>query len=686
MSRRWLLLMPLLGGCVKQAPPPWVGALSVQGPDARYRGLALDNDLYLDPDTRSADGARRLAMTLETRLETDVLQWWHFLPGGQLLDERPVLDPTSFDEDAATIRRFFVERGFLHAEVTWEVVPLHLNVGRMPGVRVRNLREVVFHVEQGPLVSVSRVVVTGVSDLPAPLQLRLASATAVRRGRYDGARLARTKLDMLGILQGAGYPEATVTPTRTPLDADDEVVVTVEVSPGEPCGCDGVGIEGLEAVRATPLLRRLARPLSEGKLLSRLRLPEELSLQASFAEARFPATERWAPGDPPLRLEVTEAPRREVVPVGTIDIGNRFYAAQGGVRWTVRHLGGSLLSVQGRTEVGYSLLPSRLSLNDDHGPLVEHAAELVVPLHVLEPVQLFVGSEGAMRVNTGMHSVSGAGGLGVRWRPSTSTSLSLGVWGGGWHHFPFEGQRVRFDRAFADEAPDSFALGGPTLQRSYALLETRLHAEVDLRDRPVDPNSGLYGVLDLSPVMLARGRSWFRSELDLRGYVPLLPRALTLALRVNTGLLVRYGRGTALGLHGSRFFLGGAADLRGWPRRSLQPPEFEGARDDVQLGGDVLFTTSAELRLRPLRWLHVVAFVDGGAIWSGLTRVVGEDGREVVANPDLVDLQPSVGGGLRLPTPQGTLRIEAAYRLRPSTGLTDPPPRFLMLLAMGHIF
>jgi outer membrane protein assembly factor BamA len=126
-----------------------------------------------------------------------------------------------------------------------------------------------------------------------------------------------------------------------------------------------------------------------------------------------------------------------------------------------------------------------------------------------------------------------------------------------------------------------------------------------------------------------------------------LPLGAVLAVRGMVGFTFPYGR-TQLAPYYEVFAIGGRNCLRGYPDRSLGP-------DDAPHGGKygpVIGNASFELR-GPyfLNWVAVVAFTDCG-------EVVGRSGFS------LSKLEYSAGGGIRVRTPIGPVRLDWGKRLK----------------------
>ena len=166
----------------------------------------------------------------------------------------------------------------------------------------------------------------------------------------------------------------------------------------------------------------------------------------------------------------------------------------------------------------------------------------------------------------------------------------------------------------------------------------------------------------------------------MRGFAPLLLDGAVLAARARYGAI--WGDVPVT----ERLFSGGAVSQRGFGERRLSPfvsgptnGVMGGPTIDVPYGGAGLFETSIEARvpITKIRTMPVgiATFLDGGDVTL------------TPAELDLGHLNWAVGGGLRVMTVVGPVRLDIGYRLN-RTGPTDPEPgtRYTYHLSIGEAF
>lgn len=113
-----------------------------------------------------------------------------------------------------------------------------------------------------------------------------------------------------------------------------------------------------------------------------------------------------------------------------------------------------------------------------------------------------------------------------------------------------------------------------------------------------------------------------------------------------------------------RFYSGGSNSVRGWNRSELGPKRESG----TPLGGKSIIESNIEARI-PLFWLiSGVLFLDAGNVWQDSF------------NYPLKDLAYAVGGGIRIKTPIGPIRLDIGFPV----GNEKKSPQFF--ISVGQAF
>jgi outer membrane protein assembly factor BamA len=202
---------------------------------------------------------------------------------------------------------------------------------------------------------------------------------------------------------------------------------------------------------------------------------------------------------------------------------------------------------------------------------------------------------------------------------------------------------------------------GPDFRDPYFLSYLSPEARINLTDRLVDPRNGVVMELryDLAGGVLGGQFDYHKLTPQIRAYWTIVPRRLQLAARASAGFILPYGDrpGAPFDL---KYYLGGAANVRGWGLRRLSPTLRTCDPDCrfIPIGGDTMVLGNVETRVRVWRTLWLVAFFDVGDVQAG----------RVDIRPDQWNY--SIGPGLRLHTAIGVFRLDAGFRLN------DDPTRF----------
>jgi outer membrane protein assembly complex protein YaeT len=190
---------------------------------------------------------------------------------------------------------------------------------------------------------------------------------------------------------------------------------------------------------------------------------------------------------------------------------------------------------------------------------------------------------------------------------------------------------------------------------------------LDRRNNPGDPTRGSSHLLSLEvgDGVLGSEVNFVKFQLETRWFLDWLsPTVIALAGRL--GLAAPYGGTPALDI-ADRFKAGGHTTIRGYPEDRVGPVDAVGN----PAGGNGRLLLNAEWRFPVWRWLGGVLFVDSGTV-----------------TPEAGDLlrgsfKTGVGGGLRVGTPIGPLRVDVGYALN---GLPRREDRWHVSFGIGHPF
>ena len=218
---------------------------------------------------------------------------------------------------------------------------------------------------------------------------------------------------------------------------------------------------------------------------------------------------------------------------------------------------------------------------------------------------------------------------------------------------------------------------------------------LDLRDRPLDPHRGLWIGLGAEEGGAWAGGAFEYQKLlpEVRFYIDPVSR-LVIAARAQFGqIFVQGDRASPIT---RRLYLGGAGSHRGFSYNRLAPQVPSSATDPtatrIPVGGDQMLLVSLEARVDVVaigqQLLSLVAFVDGGDVAAAACQtsggcLVSSGASRALRTIDVTQLHWAVGGGVRLKTSIGTLRIDVGVRLNRknavanadgTTGAPEPDP------------
>lgn len=172
---------------------------------------------------------------------------------------------------------------------------------------------------------------------------------------------------------------------------------------------------------------------------------------------------------------------------------------------------------------------------------------------------------------------------------------------------------------------------------------------IDRRNDPVDPQSGSlhFASFETAGTFFGSDRSFVKSRFESQWFFSLLPPTV-LALSARVGLATPFGDSAELPAQ-DRFLAGGATTIRGYEKNRVGPLN---AKGDA-LGGDGLLIFNAEWRFPIWNRLGGAIFVDTGTVTSEVNDLFSSG------------FHTGVGGGLRLITPVGPVRVDVGYGLNP---------------------
>ncbi len=204
------------------------------------------------------------------------------------------------------------------------------------------------------------------------------------------------------------------------------------------------------------------------------------------------------------------------------------------------------------------------------------------------------------------------------------------------------GYQFEWNHTFFDSDPnDPFGISFDETSQQARLTTTAI---VDTRADPFDARRGLFHASEVEYGAAALGSDvrFLKYVLQQFVYVPVGPMVAASGVRMGLGA----GFGQDL-LPSERFFAGGVNTVRGYEDNALGSADFFG--DPV--GGQSMIVLNQELRFPIVGWLRGVGFIDAGNVF--------ERARDL----SFTDLAVGAGGGLRLSTPVGLLRLDLGVPL-----------------------
>jgi len=201
----------------------------------------------------------------------------------------------------------------------------------------------------------------------------------------------------------------------------------------------------------------------------------------------------------------------------------------------------------------------------------------------------------------------------------------------------------------------------------WGLAFLPLELILNTRDNVLDPTKGVFLDVKAAPYLdtLGHNLDFAKGEIAAAYYRQLLAAPeLILAVRAALGSIV--GAQAQAIPPDVRFYAGGSDSVRGYGYQLAGP-----LRGSKPLGGDSLFDFGSELRLRLTETIGVVAFLDGGNVYTQSLPAPGQG------------LLLGAGLGLRIKTPVGPLRLDVAT---PLMRRKDVDNQFQFYVGLGQAF
>jgi outer membrane protein assembly factor BamA len=613
-------------------------------------------------------------------------------------------DPNVLSRDLERVERYYRARGYYEAKVT---------ASRVLTEDARHVR-IELRVAPGKPVKVDDVNVQGLASLPIDLATEAVQAVhALSKGSvFDEARFDDTKAAIQEALQDRGFPFAKVD-AKAHIDLlKHSADITVSIDSGPQSTYGEVKIVGLHEIpedKVRDILSiRPGRRYSHAKLSDAQRAVLALGVFSNVEiheDLAHPETKQV-----PIELIVRESQLRTVRLGGGAEFDVLRLNAHLRMGWEHLNFLGGMRDLSLSATPGIDLYPTRLDGTTPLAPtrvLLENS----IQLKFRQPSFLEARTTGTVDarydIKPLLYPLNGADPKKERVIGFQTVATSVGVERdftlrlarkvrGHFTVAPSYNWQANFPFIY-QKSPPVAGMPGDGSQLPDGLVAVRvafpaLVTTLDFRDDPIATHQGVYlsNSLQVADKVFGGSVSDLRVQPEIRGYVPITKKSVTLATRLTMGFLFPRDYGDTLNLGSSQgqastmsptsgsvvtdqeklllraFYSGGSNSNRGYPLRGVGPHGPVGflvptgvncqanpttAACIRPLGGFTLWEASLELRFPFTGPVSLVTFADA----SDVTRDVGHVRFNV---PHL-----SVGPGLRYLTPVGPLRLDVGYRV-----------------------
>lgn len=655
--------MALLAAVTLAAP---LLPLAAQSEQRVVRGLSFEGNTSIDSYTLSSAIATSPSAWLARA-------WWVRWLG---LGEKRYLDEVEFRRDVVRLLLLYRQSGFMRVQIDTLVR------------RTDDAAWITFRITEGPPVRVTRLTVTGVAGILDTAALR--EALPLKVGAPFNRFLFQASADtIVARLQNQGHPAAEV--LRNFDSNADSLTATVQLDalPGAFARLGAVRVRGLRRVDTSTVLHAI--PLHSRDMF---RLDQIYESQRNLYSLGLFTSVSVAPADSlepddsvvDVAVQVSEGPRHAIrggVGYGSVDC----FRAQAG--WSALDFagGGRTLDLTGSVSklgVGH---PTGLGLqhnicsylkNDATADTLNYSlsATLFQPSFLSPRHTASLTLLGERRSEYQVYTRQDVGAnLGVTFNAHRDVPVSVG--------YGFSvGRTIANPLLYCALFRVCAASDQAFLANSRRFAAVTVTAVRDQVNSVLDPTQGSRFTFAASHSSHIVGSDplyeFNRGEMEYAQYFP-LGRNTVFAWRVRGGVILGgaslSGQSTHFVPPEQRFYAGGPNSVRGYGRNELGPTGYiitdttagngyrVQGRDTVwntlqhaPLGGNAVFVMNAELRfatpILPSR-MRIALFADVGQVW---------DRGDTLAPVSGLRFTPGIG--LRLATPLGPVRLDAAYQSR----------------------
>jgi len=610
-------------------------------------------------------------------LGTRATPWW-----AQSVGFRRFWVPLDRDlviQDMPRLERFYEAHGFFDARCVSRST-------RYKGKEIDDGRRwaiVEFTVAEGPRSTIRDVAIHGTSELPPDLLERLTQLPELAAGQpFSILEQETDRLALEDLLQRSGYAYATVRRRADAYPADEAVDLAYTVDEGIPTTFGEVTLQGLTTVPEKRVWREIRiRPGHVYSTSKLRRLQDDLFGMGVFSMV----TVTPDLSDPTADEVDVQVALRESRPI-SLKVGGGVGMERGrddahvSLAFTHNNLFGQLVQLHIRNKFGWAVVPDILH-PASNGPLVEGEAELSQPGVPFRATTLRqrVGFE--LGVESGYKFLSPEVAVGLDWRIHRLLSAGIG--------YNLEFYWLYWQDPELFDTLDAVDLPEIDMDGTYALSSLEQHVVFDARNDPLITSRGLFARLSMQEAggFLGGGFDYVKLSGEVRAFIDPWPKRLVLAARVSAGWVWTRNETTAAPLS-QRFKAGGSSSVRGWGRDQLGPriypcdEECSGSTSEchpIATGGHMMLIGGPEVRIFPVDIgkmpLGFAVFMDAGRVWDTVEEF-GWDG-----------LMFSAGGGVRLQSPVGVVRLDAAVRLNDDPAFSlGCDPRLLIHFGLSEAF